>query len=168
MKQIARHGKSVTGLSTAVVRTLLGLLTLLTFGCDDGRPKRVPVSGQVLIDGEPLCGGIVRVMPSGNRMAFSSIDQEGRFQLTTYEQGDGCVLGTHQVMVNGSRVEGDRRYWMAPKKYWAPNFRGLTTTIDGPTDSLKIELTWGKGRPFSEIDLGRDRAPNEDRLETPP
>ena len=59
MKQIARHWKSAAGLSTAVVRTLLVLLTPLTFGCDDGRPKRVPVSGQVLIDGEPLRGGIV-------------------------------------------------------------------------------------------------------------
>ena len=35
-------------------------------GCGDGRPTRVPVSGQVLIDGAPLTHGYVRFTPAGD------------------------------------------------------------------------------------------------------
>ncbi len=47
------------------------LLTTLSVvvlpGCGDGRPTRVPISGQVLIDGKPLTTGAVRLVPAGAR-----------------------------------------------------------------------------------------------------
>jgi hypothetical protein len=129
---------------------LLLVMLLIVVGCSDGRPVRVPVSGQVLIDGEPVRDGVIRIMPSNARPALSELDDEGRFTLTTFDVGDGCVVGTHRVQVLGVREEGNRRYWLAPKKYWSPRYRDLSTTVDGPTDSLVIELTWGSGKPFSE------------------
>jgi hypothetical protein len=148
------------------------ILLLLTAGCGDGRPKRVPVSGQVLIDGQPLAAGIIRVIPKDARPAMSYLDANGRFQLTTFNQGDGCVEGTHRVVVLGNRRQGGRVEWLAPKKYWSQTSSGLTATIDGPTDSMVIELTWDGGKPFFErvdyveegFDFTRpDRGPQPDQ-----
>lgn len=58
--------------------------------------------------------------------------------------------GMHKVVVLGNRRQGDRVEWLAPKKYWSPASSGLTATIDGPTDSLVIELTWNGGKSFFE------------------
>lgn len=135
---------------SSINRFIALTLTLLVVGCDDGRPERVPVSGQVLIDGQPLAAGLIRVTPVDARPATSYLDKDGRFQLTTFHQGDGCVEGVHKVVVLGNRRQGDRVEWLAPKKYWSPASSGLTATIDGPTDSLVIELTWSGGKPFYE------------------
>jgi hypothetical protein len=132
------------------IRFIALALMLFAVGCGDGRPKRVPVSGQVLIDGKPLAAGIIRVIPDGARPAMSYLDENGRFDLTTFNQGDGCVPGTHKVVVLGNRRHPGRVEWLAPKKYWSPTTSGLTVTIDRPTDSLAIELTWGGGKPFFE------------------
>lgn len=132
---------------------LLGASCITFSGCGDGRPKRVPVSGQVLIDGKPLTWGFVRLLPENGRPATGEIGPDGRFTLTTFEDGDGAVLGTHDVIVlaNEQLSETTRR-WHAPKKYTNAATSGLTQTIDGPTDSLVINLTWDGGHPFTERD----------------
>jgi hypothetical protein len=119
-------------------------------GCGSGQ-KIVPVSGIVLIDGQPLTKGSVQVMPTGHRAATGTIGPDGRFTLTTNDDGDGCVTGTHPVRVIGNENVGpsDIR-WLAPKKYSSPEESGLKVTIDGPTKDLKIELTWAGGKPFIE------------------
>jgi hypothetical protein len=132
------------------IRFIAWALMLVAVGCGDGRPNRVPVSGQVLIDGKPLAAGIIRVIPDDARPAMSYIDENGRFELTTFDQRDGCVPGTHKVVVLGNRLDSGRVEWLAPKKYWSPTTSGLTVTIDHPTDSLMIELTWDGGKPFFE------------------
>ncbi len=43
--------------------------------------------------------------------------------------------------------------WHAPKRYASEQDSGITVTIDGPTDDLKIDLTWEGDRhngPFTE------------------
>lgn len=119
-------------------------------GCDRG-PKIVPVSGIVLIDGQPLKKGSVQVMPAGYRAAAGTIGPDGRFTLTTTDDGDGCVIGTHPARVVGNENVGtsDIR-WLVPKKYASAQDSGLTVTIDGPTNDLKIELTWAGGKPHIE------------------
>ena len=134
----------------------------LIAGCDDGRPSRVPVSGQVLIDGQPVAAGIIKIVPNGARPAYGQLDEEGRFTLTTFDKEDGCVEGTHRVMVLGRREENGRYRWLAPKKYWSPKNRELSTTIAGATDSLVIDLTWDGGKPFSERINGRPAKPESD------
>jgi hypothetical protein len=124
---------------------------LLAVGCGDGRPSRVPVSGRVLIDGKPLTFGYVRLVPENARAATAQIKPDGRFTLKTFEEGDGAVLGTHPIMIQAAeRLTETKQRWHAPKKYANPKTSGLTATIDGPTDSLLIELTWDGGRPFIE------------------
>ena len=75
----------------------------------------------------------------------------GRFTLTTFENQDGSVTGTHAVSVTAVEpLTQTTQRWHAPKKYADPRTSGLTATIDGPTDSLVIELTWDGGKPFIE------------------
>src|SRR4051812_7957181 len=77
----------------------LSLIALfLTGGCDS-RPTRVPVSGKVLIDGEPLTYGAVVFSPEGGRQSSGIIDKAGHFTLTCFEPGDGALIGKHHVQV---------------------------------------------------------------------
>ena len=136
--------------SKAVSILILAALLPL-YGCGDGRPKRVPVSGQVLIDGQPLQFGIVQFVPTGARPAASKLDQEGRFTLKSYDKADGVVLGTHKVMVSAKEVIGESKVkWHAPPKYADYKSSGLSFEITEPVDDLKIELTWDGGKPFTQ------------------
>ena len=40
--------------------------------------------------------------------------------------------------------------WHAPKSYMDTATAGITVDIAGPTKDVKIELTWGDGKPFIE------------------
>jgi len=126
-------------------------MLIATAGCRDSRPERVPVSGQVLIDGKPLGYGFIRLVPEDARPATGELDADGRFTLKTFEDGDGAVLGTHPVMILAAeQISARKQRWHAPKKYSDAKTSGLTATIDGPTDSLLIELSWEGGKPFIE------------------
>jgi hypothetical protein len=125
---------------------LLGTLGVMTAcGCGDGRPKRVPVSGQVLMNGQPLAvnaDATIIVQPDKGRAATGRIDPtNGSFVLTTYEPKDGCLLGTHRVAVLVNAHTGGTTISLIPEKYTDAAKSELTVTITGPTDSLKVELT---------------------------
>ncbi|MBN2296235.1 MAG: hypothetical protein JXM70_27645 [Pirellulales bacterium] len=136
--------------SRAVTVTVVILIPTL-LACGDGRPKRVPVSGIVTIDGKPLTCGFITLKPKDARPSTGNIGKDGRFTLTCFEKGDGAVEGTHAVAVNAfEQLNSNTLRWHAPKKYSNPNTSGKTVTIDGPTDSLTIELSWEGGRPFDE------------------
>lgn len=121
---------------------------VLLAGCGDGRPTRVPVAGQVLIDGKPLTHGFIRFAAPDQRPASGQLGPDGRFTLTCYTENDGAVIGTHQVMINAREYIADEQFkWHAPQKYSSYATSGLTQEITGPTDSLVIKLTWGNERP---------------------
>ena len=126
-------------------------ILLMQSGCSDGRPERVPVSGRVLIDGEPLKYGSIRFYPQNHRAASGEIKPDGSFTLTTYEFGDGCVPGVHPVSVNASEWLNSRmQRWHAPKKYYGPATSGLTFEVTGATEDAEIHLSWDGGKPFDE------------------
>jgi hypothetical protein len=129
----------------------LGLLLAAAAGCGDGRPQRVPVSGTVLIDGQPLAYGSIMFIHPESRPSGSSIDSNGHFELSCYERGDGAVLGKHRVKVTACQSLDERsNRWHAPKKYADANSSGLEVEITVPRDDLEIELTWAGGKPFVE------------------
>ena len=119
---------------------------LMVVGCGDGRPRIVPTSGQVLMDGKPLTGrvGFIRVVPAGSRPATGQIDPaNGRFSLTTYETGDGCVEGTHPAAVIVNTTVGNRLVWIVPERYGNDSTSGLTVTVGGEKADLVIRLEGG-------------------------
>lgn len=124
----------------------------LISGCDF-RDGRVPASGVVLIDGDPLTHGTVRLFPEGSRSASGKLDENGRFVLNTKHDQKGILPGTHRVKVDAREWIGPRSLkWHAPKKYASHN-SGLEVTVDETQEEITIDLTWDGGKPFVE-DLG--------------
>jgi hypothetical protein len=129
-------------------------------GCsyyDDGRPMRVPVSGQVLIDGKPLDCGFVRFIPANARPSGGELDGNGRFRLSCFEDDDGAVPGLHKIaVVSCEQISETEVGWNIPKKYAECSTSGLEQMIEGPTDSIVINLTWDGGKPFLEVEPSGD------------
>lgn len=129
--------------------TVLGLLVVVLAGCGDGRPERVKVSGKVLIDGKPIRHGIVQVLPKGQRAATGRIGEDGSFTLSCYEPEDGCIPGTHEVIVDGRKsINLLKTEWHAPKTFAQPGVAGLTITVDEPTDDLVLDFKSPGGNRF--------------------
>jgi hypothetical protein len=129
---------------------ILAVLAILG-GCSDGRPKRVRVSGTVTIDGKPLAGGALRLIPQHGRPAVSPIDPSGHFQLSTYDPDDGAVPGTFAVEVLAyDNVSPGTFRWRVPRKYEHAKTSGMTVTISERTDDLAVELKSAGQQPDAE------------------
>jgi len=134
------------------------MVVLATVAGCNRNPERVAVSGQVLIDGEPLRYGQVVFVPKGSRPSTADLDENGRFTLTSFDPNDGAALGVHRIAVFANeQLDQTRTKWHAPRKYSFYNSSGLTQEITGPTDSLVINLTWEgdeQGKPYIEVSFG--------------
>lgn len=146
---------------TSLQLTFAVLLLLACMGCDN-RPRRVPVAGQVLIDGQPLTTGFVRVIPEGARPATGAIGKDGRFRLTTFDGEDGCVLGTHRVEIIARQSLGYTTVkWLTPQKYQDASTSELTVTVEEPLEDWQIELSWNGEQPYVEQTYSGGDAPTE-------
>jgi hypothetical protein len=84
--------------------TALAMVPLLT-GC--GRPALAPVKGRVTCRGKPVAEAAVLFSPmpkseggtKSGKAAGGGTDADGRFVLTTYDRGDGALIGKHRVSV---------------------------------------------------------------------
>ena len=136
---------------------VLVLLLLVQGGCDS-RPKRVPVSGRVIIDGEPLKFGSVVFVPERGRQSTGALDESGSFTLTCYDPGDGALVGKHRVEILTSQaINNTTLKWHAPKKYADRKTSELTQEVSSPTDSVVFNLTW-KGSPPEKPFIERSEA----------
>jgi len=133
--------------------SMLPVALLLATGCNS-RPTCVPVSGKVLVDGEPLKYGGILFVPYGGRRSSGILDENGCFKLTCFEPNDGAMLGIHQIQILANESINDTTTkWHAPKIYADRTTSGLTQEVSGPTDAVVIELTWKgstPGKPFIE------------------
>jgi hypothetical protein len=131
---------------------LLTAAVVLASGCGDKRPARVPVSGRVLIDGQPLTAGNIKFVPEGARASSGKVDAQGKFTLTCYDGEDGVVPGRHRAQISAMEViSASKVKWLAPPKYADFRTSGLEFEITEPTDDLKVNLTWEgspPGKPF--------------------
>ncbi len=133
-------------------------VTLLIAGCGPRRPKTVPVTGVVTLDGKPVQGASVMFSPEGEgRPAMGETDQEGKFSLKTFDPGDGAILGKHQVTVRKVEVSGFqadpdglsgapipggiKERWIIPRKYSDPKQWDHTVEVESGMEPLKLELT---------------------------
>jgi hypothetical protein len=66
-------------------------------GC--GQSEAVPVTGTVLLNGQPAANAEVIFTPTKGRLASGSTDASGRFTLSTGAPNDGAVPGDHKVTV---------------------------------------------------------------------
>ncbi|QDS90035.1 hypothetical protein EC9_42380 [Rosistilla ulvae] len=79
------------------------LLVLLAVGCDGGPPLAdvYPASGRVLMDGKPIEGVSVSLLPEAGvagRGGFGVTDANGAFSVTSVEGQDGVREGKYKVI----------------------------------------------------------------------
>lgn len=84
----------------------LGLLAT-SVGCGGGRVD-IPlgkVRGKVVYNGKPMTAGTVTFTPitgkgaEGGHVATGEIESDGTYVLTTFDTGDGAILGQHAATV---------------------------------------------------------------------
>ncbi|MBY0455922.1 MAG: DUF4198 domain-containing protein [Gemmataceae bacterium] len=149
----------------------LGLLVvcLAALGCgDNGRLPTRPVSGKVTLDGQPLAGAEVWLVPTDANTAvktakitvrpYAKTKADGTFALTSYLPDDGAPDGPYAVMVvlegAAANTEEERandtpadpkaarkaRRPFFPRKYTDPTTSGLSFAVgDGP-NQLDLDL----------------------------
>lgn len=141
----------------AISVTAVGLLIA---GCGDGRLATYPVTGTVLVDGQPAPKAILVFCPveDQNTEALMRLrpagetGPDGRYQLTTYKANDGAPAGQYQVMVRweaasweGTEAARPARGKRPPDRlrgrYMNPQTSGLAATVEArATEILPFEL----------------------------
>ena len=125
-------------------------------GCGSGELPVAPVEGTVLYNGKPLTSGVVTFLPATGPVATGEIQSDGTFRLSTYGDGDGAVLGKHQVSIGSFRdptkeeiakAEGAEPLGsipVTPQKYLTPATRGLTAEVKQQNEPFQFELRDGR------------------------
>jgi hypothetical protein len=135
----------------------------MVVGCGgETGPEVYPVAGTVLYRGEPVEGAVVAFQSeNATKLATGTTDPQGRFELSTYEPGDGAVPGKHKVTVTKIAQAGGGSSGTAsmeeayqstqapaeaknqlPSKYEVAGTSPLEFTVSADdTNDFKIELT---------------------------
>lgn len=147
------------------------MVAIAALGCDSRRAGFVPVSGKVTIDGTPVTTGRIEFFPESGRPSSGVIDSEGRYELKTYDPGDGAKPGSYVVTITakqdseeapeynsiedemngvladtGSRASRQRSQgtkWLVPQKYANRSTSGLTAEVGGE-EGIDFAITSGR------------------------
>lgn len=142
------------------VSALLLMATLPGCGGDSSLPKTAKVRGTVNYKGKPLSGGQISFIPEAGseaaqsgQPASSQIGTDGSFTLTTFNTGDGALIGAHKVIVskrgsdtsrNQPKPDGTIDYTVPkaeiPEKYEKVDKTPLKFTVEDKTNEFNIEL----------------------------
>ena len=88
------------------------LATVCCPGCQGGGlPGLVPCHGVVTLDGNPIEGATVMLIPGNSdatlRNAIGVTDAAGKFRMTTLKENDGVMPGTYTVTVTKQEKSGE-------------------------------------------------------------
>lgn len=139
--------------------SLVIFVVVLLAGCSGSdRPPLAKVSGVVTLDKAPVEGAAVMFMPvAGGRPAQGLTDAQGKFTLTTFDEGDGAIIGEHKVTVTKVQITGAKatadglsgtteagavkETWLVPQRYSVPETSKLTATVAKGMPPVTLELT---------------------------
>jgi len=123
----------------------LTLIGVAVAGCGYRRPARVPVEGVVTLDGRPLAGAAVMLVPdAGGRAGMGGTDKEGRFTISTYGARDGAVCGPHSVVVTKFVPKKPRRAAADDATEDVESVNSLPDLYAAPqTTPLSVDVRWG-------------------------
>jgi hypothetical protein len=130
---------------------LSSLLAAVATGCGSDGPQLTPVEGVVTLDGQPLAGASVLFQPdAGGRPAIGLSDSQGKFVMTTFEEGDGAQVGMNKVSVaKEERVAPKAKLeegeyvdikFLTPVKYASPNTSDLSVDVQPGMGPVTLEL----------------------------
>jgi hypothetical protein len=90
---------------------VLAVLAVAGCGGDDGRLDVYPVTGTITYQGKPIEGAKVYFFGQGDKLRAAGVpvpegqtDANGKFELKTYEPGDGAPAGTYGVAISWMEV----------------------------------------------------------------
>jgi hypothetical protein len=134
----------------------LALLSAFTAGCGSHRPALMPAQAVVTLDGEPVAGAAVMLVPTAGGRAVSGVTNDsGRAVLSTYGSRDGIPAGTYKAVVskrvlkeNAAKLAADGMALFAesdfdnllPARYASHASTDLTVTVEGRTREIVIAL----------------------------
>jgi hypothetical protein len=145
-------GRPAHNLTLARFRPIVFWLTVTVLGCGPSGPETAEVTGLVTFNGQPLPDAAVVFTPDNGRLASGVTDSEGRFELSTFGENDGALIGKHIVTItaNASYIP---TMWpdppapppkgpKIPARYGSPGQSGLEADVkSGGPNELTFELT---------------------------
>lgn len=81
-------------------------------------PETAPVSGTVLLNGQPLPNAAIRFQPESGRVSIGETDASGHYSLQYNDTTPGAKIGSHKVSITTYRdnsVPGDINSPSAPE-----------------------------------------------------
>ena len=130
---------------------VLSILFAMLSGCDS-QPETFLVHGMVVYpDGKPLTEGTVEFETLHGKKpitATGEINEDGTFQVGTYEPNDGAIAGTHRVAVIADFEIGTgiERPGLLPPPMLDPKFS------DFKTSTLEFEIKPSPNNILVEVD----------------
>ncbi|MDZ4656107.1 MAG: hypothetical protein SH868_00870 [Bythopirellula sp.] len=126
---------------------------LMVVGCDSG-PETGPAVGIVYYNDAPLPYGSVMFQPERGQPATGQIGADGKFEMATFQPGDGATVGPNKVRINcyssqspgekSKPVVGERSIGalLIPQQYTSFDASGLTADVksDG-NEPFEFRLT---------------------------
>lgn len=151
----------------------LALLPWTGLGCgaaEEPRPEVHPVKGSITINGEPPEGALLVFHPA-NGAEFdergtrprATVEPDGQFSVTTYQDGDGIPTGSYDVTVlwfddPDATTPHDR----LGGRYATPDQAGIQVTVDESATEI-APITIDRARIVPR--RGRSRTVDHDGLE---
>lgn len=107
------------------------------------RVKVVPLSGMLLVNGQPAKDAFVRLhpvvadggsIPNPGVASQAQVDSEGKFTISSYEGGDGAPPGEYRISITWNYPSGlTLNQWGGPDRlngqYADPKQTGVTVTV---------------------------------------
>ncbi|AMV35164.1 hypothetical protein VN12_23765 [Pirellula sp. SH-Sr6A] len=132
----------------------LFIATLLLCGCTpaSSNPKTYPITGTVTKGGKAVSGAqIVFVsVEQGGQSAFATTDNDGKYQLMTFEPNDGAMPGTYVIKVSkyegGAAPSGGETRNLTPEeeeKLYNPDEKAPPPPKNGLPEKYASEVTSG-------------------------
>ncbi|NLF06672.1 MAG: hypothetical protein GX594_01660 [Pirellulaceae bacterium] len=123
---------------------------ILFAGCGPSRPATAPVHGRVTYQGKPVVEGTIIFHPEKGRQSIGEIAPDGTYKLTTFEPGDGALLGKHRVSIEARRITETilpngaygppKVEWLVPEKYSRLDGSTLTAEVKPGDNTIDFDL----------------------------
>lgn len=136
-------------MSSVVFRySLVGLLAaVLLVGCGQSGPRTYQIPGKLVYkDGSPVPGASIVLQTKVDEQVIAArgmVGPDGKFELTTFQNGDGVVAGEHDVSVSPIPApDGPKPVQPAvPSKYGDFTTSKLRTSVTPETKLIEIKIS---------------------------
>ncbi len=148
---------------------IMSACCLVLAGCGSGHPETGKVSGKITYLGKAVTEGTVMFYPEKGRAGVGAIGADGTYQLATFGENDGALLGKHRVTITAYRTENEpeapksfeeelaladqkaprrtrglRTVWLVPEKYSNQATSPLQKDVAAGENTIDFQLSQNK------------------------